>query len=225
MGQFCVTLYMWRRQNSRCGYQPFPFSHPSFPYTHPIMDTGTTLRHHPSDLAPARMTEKDLVTACRRGERRAQKELYDRYSRAMYTACYRICGDFESANDALQEGFLKVFQKLDTFRGDSTVGAWMKVVIVRTALNKLRSRKVTEELPLNYADQEIDWGTNALDVEYLEKAIAGLPDGYRAVFVLIEVEGYKHQEVADMLNITVGTSKSQLFYAKKKLREALRHYV
>ena len=189
------------------------------------MTTGTTLRHDPSDLAPARMTEQDLVAACRRGERRAQKELYDRYSRAMYTACYRICGDFESANDALQEGFLKVFQKLDTFRGDSTIGAWMKVVIVRTALNKLRSRKVTQELPLNYADQEIDWGTNALDVEYLEKAIAGLPDGYRAVFVLIEVEGYKHQEVADMLNITVGTSKSQLFYAKKKLREALRHYV
>ena len=68
-------------------------------------------------------------------------------------------------------------------------------------------------------------GTHALDVEYLEKAIARLPDGYRAVFVLIEVEGYKHQEVADMLGITVGTSKSQLFYAKKRLREFLRHYV
>lgn len=174
---------------------------------------------------PARMTEEELVAACRRQERRAQKELYDRYSRAMYTACYRICGDFESANDALQEGFLKVFQKLETFRGDSTVGAWMKVVIVRTALNKLRSRKVTEELPLNFADEELDWGATALDTEYLEKAIARLPDGYRAVFVLVEVEGYKHQEVADMLNISVGTSKSQLFYAKKKLREYLRHYL
>jgi RNA polymerase sigma factor (sigma-70 family) len=80
-------------------------------------------------------------------------------------------------------------------------------------------------LPLNYADEEVDWGTNALDTEYLEKAIQRLPDGYRSVFVLIEVEGYKHQEVADMLGITVGTSKSQLFYAKKKLREFLRHYV
>ncbi|WP_082921963.1 RNA polymerase sigma factor [Lewinella sp. 4G2] len=174
---------------------------------------------------PARMTEKELVAACRRQDRRAQKELYDRYSRAMYTACYRICGDFDSANDALQEGFLKVFQKLDTFRGDSTVGAWMKVVIVRTALNKLRSRKIMEDLPLNHADEELDWGTSALDTEYLEKAIAKLPDGYRAVFVLIEVEGYKHKEVAEMLNITTGTSKSQLFYAKKKLREYLRHYV
>ena len=174
---------------------------------------------------PARMTEAELVEACRRQDRRAQKELYDRYNRAMYTACYRICGDFELANDALQEGFLKVFQKLDTYRGESTVGAWMKVVIVRTALNKLRRKKVTEELPLNYADEEIDWGTTALDVEYLEKAIARLPDGYRAVFVLIEVEGYKHKEVAEMLKITIGTSKSQLFYAKKKLREYLRHYV
>lgn len=171
------------------------------------------------------MTEQELVAACRRQDRRAQKELYDRYSRAMYTACYRICADFDLANDALQEGFLKVFQKLDTFRGESTIGAWMKVVIVRTALNKLRQRKVTEDLPLHFADEEVDWATSNLDTEYLEKAINRLPDGYRAVFVLIEVEGYKHQEVADMLDITVGTSKSQLFYAKKKLREFLKHYV
>ncbi|MEM6769477.1 MAG: RNA polymerase sigma factor [Bacteroidota bacterium] len=180
---------------------------------------------HTTPTTPARMTEAELVEACRRQDRRAQKELYDRYSRAMYTACYRICGTFDLANDALQEGFLKVFQKLDTYRGESTIGAWMKVVIVRTALNKLRRQKITEELPLNYADQEVDWGTSALDIEYLEKAIQRLPDGYRSVFVLIEIEGYKHHEVADMLNITVGTSKSQLFYAKKKLREYLRHYV
>ncbi|MDN3634729.1 RNA polymerase sigma factor [Neolewinella lacunae] len=169
------------------------------------------------------MTEAALVKACLAQDRRAQKELYDRYSRAMYTACYRICGDFDLANDALQEGFLKVFQKLDTYRGDSTVGAWMKVVIVRTALNKIRTQKVMEPLPLNYADEELDWSATALDTEYLEQAIQRLPAGYRAVFVLIEVEGYKHQEVADLLNISVGTSKSQLFYAKKKLREYLQN--
>ncbi|MCX8210334.1 MAG: RNA polymerase sigma-70 factor (ECF subfamily) [Neolewinella sp.] len=174
---------------------------------------------------PVRMTEQELVEACRQQDRRAQKELYDRYSRAMYTACYRICSDFDLANDALQEGFLKVFQKIHTYRGESTIGAWMKVVIVRTALNKLRRHKVTQELPLDFADEEADWGTNSLDIEYLEKAINRLPDGYRSVFVLIEVEGYKHQEVADLLDITVGTSKSQLFYAKKKLRGFLRHYV
>lgn len=171
------------------------------------------------------MTEAELVAACRRGDRRAQKELYDRYSRAMYTACYRILGDFEAANDALQEGFLKVFQKLDTYREESTVGAWMKVVIVRTALSRLRRRPRTEELPLHYADETVDWGTSALDTDYLERAIRNLPDGYRAVFVMIEVEGYRHQEVAEMLGITVGTSKSQLFYAKKRLREALKPYV
>lgn len=178
-----------------------------------------------SPTIPARMTEEELVAACRRQDRRAQKELYDRYNRAMYTACYRICGDFDLANDALQEGFLKVFQKLHTFRGESTVGAWMKVVIVRTALNRLRRQPQYDELPLNHADEEVDWGHTALDVEYLERAIQRLPDGYRAVFVLIEVEGYKHQEVADMLGITSGTSKSQLFYAKKKLREYLKAYV
>ena len=174
---------------------------------------------------PARMTEAELIAACRREDRRAQKELYDRYSRAMYTACYRICGEFDLANDALQEGFLKVFQKLHTFRGDSTIGAWMKVVIVRTALNRLRRRPRFNELPLHHAEEEVDWGHSPLDVEYLERAIQRLPDGYRAVFVLVEVEGYKHKEVAEMLSITVGTSKSQLFYAKKKLREYLKAFV
>lgn len=183
----------------------------------------TLTRNNRTPEIPARMTEAALVKACLAQDRRAQKELYDRYSRAMYTACYRICGDFDLANDALQEGFLKVFQKLDTYRGDSTVGAWMKVVIVRTALNKIRTQKVLEPLPLNYADEELDWSTTALDTEYLEQAIQRLPAGYRAVFVLVEVEGYKHQEVADLLSISVGTSKSQLFYAKKKLREYLQN--
>ncbi len=182
-------------------------------------------RNAPEAQPPARMTEAELIAACRRQDRRAQKELYDRYNRAMYTACYRICGDFDLANDALQEGFLKVFQKLHTFREESTIGAWMKVVIVRTALNRIRRQPRYEELPLHHADEEVDWGHSALDVEYLDRAIQRLPDGYRAVFVLIEVEGYKHQEVADLLGITAGTSKSQLFYAKKKLREYLKAYV
>ncbi|MEL6391524.1 MAG: RNA polymerase sigma factor [Bacteroidota bacterium] len=169
----------------------------------------------------ARMTETELVAACKRGERLAQKELYDRYCRAMYTACYRITKDFELANDALQEAFIKIFQKLHTFRAESSLGAWIKVIVVRTALAKIKKEAQHEELPPNFNDQRIDWGHNALDVEYLEKAIQRLPDGYRAVFVLIEVEGYSHKEVADMLSISVGTSKSQLFYAKKKLRQYL----
>lgn len=154
-------------------------------------------------------------------DRRAQKELYDRYSRAMYTAAYRITGDFDQANDVLQEGFLKIFQKIHTFRGESTVGAWIKVIIVRTALTNVKREPVVESLPPNFNDEQIDWGQHELDIDYLEKAIQRLPSGYRSVFLLVEVEGYSHKEVAEMLGITQGTSKSQLFYAKKKLREFL----
>ncbi|NJO86659.1 MAG: RNA polymerase sigma factor [Lewinella sp.] len=167
------------------------------------------------------MTEEDLVAACRHQDRRAQKELYDRYCRAMYTAAYRITGDFTLADDVLQEGFLKIFQKIETFRGESKVGAWIKVIIVRTALARIKREPNYEPLPPDFNDQRIDWGGSRLDTDYLEKAIQRLPEGYRAVFVLVEVEGYSHQEVADLLGVSVGTSKSQLFYAKKKLREYL----
>lgn len=169
----------------------------------------------------AKMTEAELVDACRKMNRLAQKELYDRYSSAMYTAAYRITGDFDLANDALQEGFLKIFQKLHTFRGESTVGAWIKVIIVRTALSRIKREPTMEPLPQNFNNEQIDWGQHELDIDYLEKAIQKLPSGYRSVFLLIEVEGYSHREVSEMLGITQGTSKSQLFYAKKKLREFL----
>lgn len=173
----------------------------------------------------AKMTEAELVDACRKMNRLAQKELYDRYSKAMYTVAYRITGDFDLANDVLQEAFLKIFQKLHTFRAESTVGAWIKVIVVRTALSRIKREPTMEALPPNFNNEQIDWGQHELDIDYLEKAIQRLPDGYRSVFLLIEVEGYSHKEVAEMLGINQGTSKSQLFYAKKKLREFLSHNV
>lgn len=166
------------------------------------------------------MTEAELITGCLRQDRLAQKELYDRYSRAMYTLAYRITADFDEADDVLQEAFLKVFRNLAGFRRESTLGAWIKTIVVRTALSKVRRRPNIETFEPHHGADLIDWGHH-LDVEYLEKAIKALPDGYRTVFVLIEVEGYSHLEVADMLSISVGTSKSQLFHAKKRLRQSL----
>jgi len=166
------------------------------------------------------MSEAELITACLANDRLAQKNLYERYKRAMYTLAYRITNDFELANDALQEAFVKVFRNLDSFRGESTLGAWIKTIVIRTALSKVRREPSFEPLENHHYRQSVDWG-HRIDTEYLEKAIQALPEGYRAVFVLIEVEGYSHKEVADMLGISVGTSKSQLFYAKKRLREML----
>lgn len=169
------------------------------------------------------MSEAELIQACLNQNRLAQRDLYERYNQAMYTLAYRVTGDFELANDVLQEGFVKVFQNLANFRKESTLGAWIRTIIVRTALSKIKRQP-------NFAPEEaipqqgvIDWG-DFLEAEYLEQAIKALPTGYRTVFILIEVEGYSHQEVADLLGISVGTSKSQLFYAKKRLRESLSEY-
>jgi len=169
------------------------------------------------------MTEAELIKACLAGERLAHKQLYDRYKAAMYTVAYRITGDFHQADDVLQEAFVKVFRGLPRFRQESTLGAWIKTIVVRTALSKIKKQPPEEALEDHHTQHLVDWG-HQLDVEYLEKAIQALPEGYRAVFVLIEIEGYAHKEVAEMLNISVGTSKSQLFYAKRKLRETLKNY-
>lgn len=171
-------------------------------------------------LTTLRMTDAELIQACLANNRLAQKQLYDRYCNAMYTLAYRITGDFESANDVLQEAFIKVFTHLSGFRQESTLGAWIKTIVVRTALSKLRKTVKEEPLDANYREEAVDW-SHHLDIEYLEKAIQSLPEGYRAVFMLVEVEGYAHKEVAEMLGISIGTSKSQLFYAKKRLRAIL----
>jgi RNA polymerase sigma factor (sigma-70 family) len=170
------------------------------------------------------MTEMDLIEACLDNNPLAQKELYDKYCNAMYTVAYRITGEFDMANDVLQEAFVKVFRHLHQFRKESTLGAWIKTIVVRTALSKIKRRTIMEPLEDQHTSHMVDWGHH-LDADYLEKAIQNLPEGYRAVFVMIEVEGYSHKEVADMLNISVGTSKSQLFYAKKKLRQLLAPFI
>lgn len=166
------------------------------------------------------MTDKDLIAACLQQNRVAQRILYDRYKRAMYTLAYRLTGDFDDANDVLQDTFLTVFRKLDTFKAESTLGAWIKAILVRNAYRRYQKVKFIELAEQLSDDTAVGWDSN-MNGEYLEKAILALPEGFRMVFTLIEIEGYGHKEVAEMLGISEGTSKSQLFYAKKRLREIL----
>lgn len=175
-------------------------------------------------IPPARMSEIELVDACLAENRLAQKELYDRYKQAMFTLAYRVTGDFEQAADVLQEAFLKVFRHLGSFRRESTLGAWIKTILIRTAYSQIRTNKLfIEPLENTPAPEQMDWSVFS-NAEYLEKAIMDLPTGYRTVFTLVEIEGYAHKEVAELMGISVGTSKSQLFYAKKRLRETLQAY-
>ncbi len=167
--------------------------------------------------------DQQLITRCLQHDRRAQQALYDRYCKAMYTTAYRITADFDLAGEALQDAFLRVFQRLDSFEGRSTLGAWIKTIVVRAALQTIARRKpVFEPWPDEYGETlPTDWGSSSIDALQLEQAIQQLPEGARAIFVLAEVEGYMHHEIAELLNISVGTSKSQLFAAKKRLRDIL----
>ncbi|HOY38218.1 MAG: sigma-70 family RNA polymerase sigma factor [Bacteroidales bacterium] len=165
--------------------------------------------------------ENILLEGCRNLEPRAQKRLYDAYKNCMFTICMRITGNYEEARDALQDGFISVFNDISKFRGESSLGAWIKTIIIRAALKRLKpvSFIASDEIP----DAPVEWDSEFTGEE-LQKAIWALPEGYRVVFIMFEVEGYSHTEIADILHISEGTSKSQLHYAKKKLKELLKSY-
>ena len=143
----------------------------------------------------------------------------------MYNTAYRITGNEDEAQDVTQEAFTSAFRNLDYYRGDASFGAWLKRIVINKALNSLQKRKL-ERIP----DEE-DWDvsepeptsdyTDSLTVERVKKGILALPDGYRSVLTLYLLEGYDHQEIAEILNITESTSKSQLNRAKARLREWL----
>jgi RNA polymerase sigma-70 factor (ECF subfamily) len=153
-----------------------------------------------------------------------QKQVYERYCDAMYTTAFRILNDSDIANDVLQEAFVQVFSDIKQFRGDSTLGAWIKTIVIRTSMRKLRKEDTFSRISYDQNSDPISW-PEEMRGEDLEKAILSLPDGCRTIFLLVEVEGYKHREVAELLKISEGTSKSQLFYAKKQLQIFLKDFV
>lgn len=156
-------------------------------------------------------------------EQHAQRLLYDRYKDAMYTILCRMLDDEDDAADALQDAFVEVFRSLEKYRRLSSLGAWIKVIVIRAGLAQQRTKKIdfepiTDRLP---EEHSLVWDEN-MTGEYLHTAIRQLSPGYRNVFLLIEVEGYSHKEAAELLQITEGTSKSQLFNAKKILQQKLK---
>lgn len=161
-------------------------------------------------------SEAELIAGCLLHDRFAQRLLYDRYKKAMYTLAYRITGDFDDANDVLQDSFLEVFKHLNQFRRESTLGAWIRQIVIRKSTKKKRILvwQNLDESPT----ESINWGEENINMAHLETAILSLSDGFRTIFVLAEIEGYKHHEIASMLGISEGTSKSQLYHAKRKLR-------
>ena len=169
----------------------------------------------------------DIVEACKRGDRKAQVELYKLYSKAMYNICLRMLGSVENAEDALQNSFVDVFSKLDSFRFESAIGAWIKRIVINNCINHMKKRKIElSELNDNVHHLAEDHVTPSvsddnLNVEMIQKAIMQLPEGYRVVFTLYAMEGYDHEEIGEILGVSEATSKSQYSRAKAKLRDIL----
>lgn len=167
-----------------------------------------------------RFSEAELIKKCLKDDRLAQKELYNKYKDAMYTLAYRITGNHDSSEDILQDTFINVFLNLHSFKGKSTIGAWIKTILIRNAIRNNNLCFIHETID-NVDEKSNLYIDENLTGEYIEQAIMSLDIGYRTVFLLIEVEGYKHKEVSEILNISEGTSKSQLFHAKKQLKKQL----
>ncbi len=170
----------------------------------------------------------DLVAECKKGSKKASYELYRLYSKAMLNIAFRIVGNIAEAEDVLQEAFLDAFSKVKDFRQDTTFGLWLKQIVVNRSINLLRKRKMElvdmggDELE-NIPDEESE---DDEEVQYkaalVKDAMKELPEGYRLVISLYLLEGYDHEEIGQVLNISENTSRTQFLRAKRKLVEILK---
>lgn len=172
-------------------------------------------------------SDQDLARRVAEGDLRAFEMLYNRHSRRVYSLCLRMTSNQTEAEDLTQEVFIQLYRRIGSYRGEAAFTTWLHRLTVNQVLMRFRKRNVrfettTEdgELPV-VAECGIPKSMPIVDQIALDKAISQLPTGYRTVFLLHDVEGYEHEEVARMLGITVGTSKSQLHKARLKLRKIL----
>ena len=191
----------------------------------------------PQDVAPvlsANPIEAGVLARAQAGDHRAFAELYSLHKRRIYSLCLRMVGNISEAEDLTQEAFLQLHRKIATFRGDSAFSTWLHRLAINVVLMQLRKKGLSlisldeamepavEERPgRSFGEPDLTL-SGAIDRMALQKAIDDLPSGYRLIFFLHDIEGYEHNEIAIMLDCSIGNSKSQLHKARLKLRAALR---
>lgn len=174
------------------------------------------------------MEESQLIAGCKDRKRECQKHLYEKYARTMYGICLRYAPNQEAAEDLLHDGFIKVFSVIDSYSERGSFEGWLKRIFINLALERIRKEKATmvteelQEIP-DLADNESE-GVNNISEDELIKMIQELPKGYRTVFNLYAIENLSHREIAQMLNIAEGTSRSQYIRARQMLQEKVTSY-
>ena len=175
------------------------------------------------------MEERELIGRVLAGDPSAERALYDAHVDRVFRLAYRMAGDMDRAQDYTQETFIKAFSRLRDFRGEAALSTWLGSIAISVTLNGLRKVRRQNEREVTLEDAPpIGRGSREAEPdlkERLNQAIDSLPDGYRAVFVMHDVEGYTHEEIAGSLGVHPGTSKAQLFRARARLREALADFV
>ena len=174
------------------------------------------------------ISESDLLEGCRKGDRKMQQELYNRFASKMYGVCLRYASNSEEAEDILQEGFIKIFNKINSYRGEGSFEGWIRRIFVNTAIEHFRKKTYLQ--PITETEE------NTVEGKYLSvldnlaekdivQLIQQLSPGYRTVFNMYVVEGYTHKQIAELLGISEGTSKSQLSRAKLILQDLVRTFI
>lgn len=168
-------------------------------------------------------SELELVADCIAGNRNAQFRLYQKYADAMYSICCRITNDPEVASEVLQDAFMTVFDKMGSYAQQATLGAWIKRIVIHRCIDCMRLKKtVFQEITDNIGSMaEPEDEPVTINVNLIGQAIAALPEGYRIVFTLYALEGYDHDEIAQILRISAQTSKSQYHRARARIKEYL----
>ncbi|HRP51903.1 MAG TPA: sigma-70 family RNA polymerase sigma factor [Fluviicola sp.] len=177
-----------------------------------------------NDLASA-MDDFTLVTECSKGSLKAQRALFDKFAPKMLAICNRYVKNNDEAEDVLQDGFVKVFQKIPEFKMEGSLEGWVKRIMINTALDAIRkNKKRLFDMSVDDVQHKVSFTDNQFDnmqVEQLMKLVQAMPDGYRLVFNMFAIEGYSHKEIAETLGITENTSKSQYLRARTYLRTQL----
>lgn len=176
-------------------------------------------------------TNQTLIQKCKKGNRKAQFEVYNLYAKAMYNTSQRILNNTAEAEDAMQEAFLKAFRCINEFRFESTFGAWLRKITVNISLDYLRKRKVSfNELSDNensILDEELleQPIPEEVTIAKIKKLVSELPDGYRTILTLHLFEGFDHEEISEITGITPSASRSQYCRARKKLLEEVKQKI
>jgi RNA polymerase sigma factor (sigma-70 family) len=171
-------------------------------------------------------SEQELIQACIRQERPAQRQLYERFASKLFVTAMRYMKNKSDAEDVLQDSFIKIYQKIDTFRFDCPVDAWLRRIVVNTALKALQAQpnymQHTDSQLVSDNIEDNEFTLSGFEFEQLMAVVQSLPDGCRTVFNLYAIEGYQHNEIAEMLGVSEGTSKSQYSRARVLLQQKLK---